>query len=444
MTPKAPLMINSYDPTKNLDLDDDLITLIKRRTKTLGPSHRLFYDKPVHFVRAKGVRMYDEKGQDYLDVYNNVPSVGHCHPRVVEALAQQAAKLNTHTRYLSDVVLEYAERLLETFPEVLSRVMFTCTGSKANDAAFRVARHKTGNAGLIVTANAYHGITETVSAASPSLGNGVPVGNHIRLVTLPDIYRTGEQDPEGRFERDVQFAIDDLARHGFGTSAIVMDTIFSSDGVMSHPIGFICGAVAAVRRAGGLYIADEVQTGFGRTGEKMWGFQRHGVLPDVVTLGKPMANGLPLAAVIANVETFSKFADNARYFNTFAGNPVCCAAGLAVLDVLRDEGLQINALTVGEYMRHRLKKFAARDERIGDIRGSGLFIGVDMVTDGVSKEPDQQIALALVNRLRELHVLISSSGKWGNVLKIRPPLPFSMSDTDEFLEKFELAIYGMV
>lgn len=436
----VPLMVNAFDPARAGALDDEVARLLQRRAKVLGPSYKLFYEKPVHFVRGEGVRLYDAAGTPYLDVYNNVPAVGHGHPRVVEAIARQAATLNTHTRYLNDVIITYAERLIATFPAELANAMFTCTGSEANDLAFRIARCHTGNEGVIVTANGYHGITAAVAAASPSLGLGVPLGDHVRAVPAPDAYRLGEAELAARFEADVQAAIDDLARHGVKPAILVFDTIFSSDGVLTHPPGFIKGAVEAVRRAGGLFVADEVQPGFARTGDAMWGFQRHGVVPDIVTLGKPMGNGLPIAGVVARPEVLERFATTARYFNTFGGNPVCCAAALAVLDVIEDEGLQRNALEVGAYLQAGLRRLADGDARIGEVRGAGLFIGVDFVRDQATREPDEDAGLAMVNRLRELNVLISASGPLGHVLKIRPPLPFGKADADEFLYLFGKAL----
>ena len=435
-----PMMVNAFDPSRQDGVSANTIALLERRARVLGPSYKLFYEQPVHFVRGAGVRLYDEDGTPYLDVYNNVPSVGHCHPRVVEAQSRQAATLNTHTRYLYDIVLTYAERLVATFPTPLANAMFTCTGSEANDLALRIARTHTGNSGIIVTANGYHGITTAVAEASPSLGAGVPLGAHVRTVPAPDAYRVGEANVAARFAADVQAAIDDLARHGIKPAALLFDTVFSSDGIFCDPPGFIQGAVAAVRRAGGLFIADEVQPGFARTGTAMWGFQRHGVVPDIVTLGKPMGNGLPIGGVIASAEVLDEFARTARYFNTFGGNPVCCAAALAVLDVITDEGLQENARLVGDYLQAGLRRIAAADSRIGQVRGAGLFIGVDFVRAPDSREPDPATALAMVNQLRRLRVLISASGPLGHVLKIRPPLPFSKGDGAEFLACFERAL----
>lgn len=434
---QVPLMVNAFDPGRAHALTHTVKALLERRARVLGPSYKLFYETPVHAVRAEGVRIYDESGADYLDVYNNVPAVGHCHPRVVEAVARQAATLNTHTRYLYDIVLTYAEKLISSFPAPLANVMFTCTGSESSDLALRIARTFTGGAGVVVTANAYHGITAAVAEASPSLGAGVPLGAHVRVVPAPDAYRAAEADVGERFAADVRAAIEDLRRHGIKPAALIFDTLFSSDGILSDPPGFIAGAVAAIRAAGGVFIADEVQPGFARTGEGMWGFQRHGVVPDLVVLGKPMGNGLPIGAVVARPEVLDEFAATARYFNTFGGNPVCCAAALAVLEVIEAEGLMENALAVGDHIQAGLRRLAEADARIGDVRGAGLFVGLDFVADRTTREPDHRTALAVVNRLREKRVLISASGPLGHVLKIRPPLPFSRTDADEFLLKLQ-------
>jgi 4-aminobutyrate aminotransferase-like enzyme len=425
-------MVNAFDPAQAGQLADDVAALLERRKRVLGPSYKLFYEEPVHVVRAEGVWLHGADGTRYLDVYNNVPSVGHCHPRVVEAIARQAATLNTHTRYLYDVVITYAERLIATFPSELSNVMFTCTGSESSDLAVRVARNFTGGAGIIVTENAYHGITAAVSEFSPSLGAGVPLGQHVRTVPAPDSYRLGP-DVGAIFADHVQRAIDDLARHGIKPAALVTDTIFSSDGILSDPPGFLAPAVDVIRRAGGVFIADEVQPGFARTGDAMWGFQRHNLVPDIVIMGKPMGNGVPLAGVVARPDVLSDFSAKARYFNTFGGNPVSCAAGLAVLDVIADEKLQRNALDVGNYIMSGLRRLALEHDCIGDVRGAGLFIGADFVRDRETKAPAPEIAMHLVNDLRRKNILISASGLEGHVLKIRPPLPFSRQDADIFL-----------
>jgi 4-aminobutyrate aminotransferase-like enzyme len=333
------------------------------------------------------------------------------------------------------LIITYAEALVATFPDPLSQVMFTCTGSESSDLALRIARQHTQGTGIIVTANAYHGLTAAVAEVSPSLGAGVPLGTHTRVVPAPDAYRVGAEHVADRFRADVEAAIADLRRHGIKPAALLFDTIFSSDGILSHPKGFIAGAVEAIREAGGIFIADEVQPGFGRTGDAMWGFVRHGVTPDLVVLGKPMGNGLPIGGVVARPELLREFARSARYFNTFGGNPVCCAAGLAVLQVIEDERLVDNAREVGDYLQRGLRALQTHHCAIGDVRGAGLFIGVDLVKDPSRREPAPDLALALVNALRSKRVLISASGALGHVLKIRPPLPFSRANADEFLRK---------
>jgi len=431
------LMVNAFNPATADELNPDLQALLARRQRVLGPSYKLFYEEPIHLVRAEGVHMYDVQDNQYLDVYNNVPSVGHCHPHVVEAITKQVATLNTHTRYLHELILTYAEKLIATFPPELSNVMFTCTGSETSDLALRVARNFTGGTGIIVTETAYHGITSAVSEISPSLGDNVPLGQHVRTVPAPDPLRGDGADVGETFARKVQAAIDDLKRHGIKVAALIVDTIFSSDGVYADPAGFLAPAGEAVRRARGVFIADEVQPRFGRTGDAMWGFQRHGVVADLVIMGKPMGNGLPIAGLIAKPEVLQDFAMRARYFNTFGGNPVCCAAGLAVLEVLERERLMENAKSVGGYMKQGLAELAKRYPSIGQVRGAGFFIGVDLVKDRETQEPDPDFAIRLVNGLRKRFILIGASGPEGHVLKIRPPLPFSRDNADHFLNAMD-------
>ena len=406
-------------------------SLVARRAKALGPAYRLFYETPVHLVRGEGVWLYDTAGEAYLDTYNNVACVGHCHARVVEAMAKQAARLASHTRYLHEGILDYAERLLATFPAELGHVMFTCTGSEANDLALRIAREHTGGTGVIVTGNAYHGVTACLAELSPSLGPGVPLGPHVRTVPPPDPARFGA-DVAGGFAAAVQGAIDDLRRHGIRPAALLADTIFSSDGVFADPPGFLVPAVAAIRAAGGIFIADEVQPGFGRTGAAMWGFARHGLVPDMVSLGKPMGNGYPVAGLVVRPEVLAAFGAKARYFNTFGGNAVAAATASAVLDVIEDEGLVENARATGAYLAAGLRDLAAAHNCIGEVRGAGLFIGADILREG---KADAGLAGQVVNRLREARVLISATGAAGNVLKIRPPLVFTREHADIFLDR---------
>lgn len=405
-----------------------------RREKLLGRNMSLFYEDPVHLVKGEGVWLWDADGKKYLDCYNNVPHVGHCHPRVVEAITSQTAVLNTHTRYLHEGIVDYAETLTATFPAALSQAMFTCTGSEANDLAVRIARYVTGGTGIICTDLAYHGLTSAVAEFSPSLGESVTLGPHVRTVAAPDSYRYSPEEMMEKFGCDVRAAIADLKRHGIKPAMLITDTIFSSDGIFAGPKGFLKPAVDAIHEAGGLFIADEVQPGFGRTGEAMWGFERHGVAPDMVTIGKPMGNGYPMAGIVLRPEVIAEFGPRARYFNTFGGNPVAAAAGKAVLDTIRIDGLQQNALDVGTYLMEGLKALSGRYHAIGDVRGSGLFIGVEIVADPAAKSPDAALTTRIVNGLRERRILISASGPRANVLKIRPPLVFSRENADMLID----------
>ncbi len=389
--------------------------LIARRDAALGSAYRLFYASPVRFARGEGVYLYDPDGNAYLDAYNNVPSVGHCHPRVTEAVARQLATLNTHTRYLTDGVVDYAERLLATHTAGPARAMFTCTGSEANDLALRIARYRTGGTGVIVTANAYHGVTAAVAELSPSLG--VPLGGHVRAVPAP---------PRAA---GVAAAIDDLGRHGIRLAAFLADSLFSSDGVLPDAAE-LTAVQDVVHEAGGLYIADEVQSGFGRTGGHMWGYQRHGLTPDIVTMGKPMGNGMPIAGIVARHDVLEEFGRAVRYFNTFGGNPVCVAAAAAVLDVLESENLPANSAATGAYLAAELASLAAGSPFLAEVRGAGLYLGVDVTDPGGA--PSGDLAAAIVNGMRDRRVLISATGPLGHTLKIRPPLPFGRTHADQF------------
>ncbi|MEV7605801.1 aspartate aminotransferase family protein [Paenarthrobacter sp. NPDC089322] len=434
-------MVNGFDPDRVGELPDEVQKSIRRREKSLGPGYRLFYNEPVEVVRGKGVTLFDRDGNEYLDVYNNVPCVGHAHPRVVAAVHEQMQTLNTNTRYIQESILDYSEQLLSTFPSPLGHVMYTCTGSEANDLAMRVAKYATGHQGIIVTSGAYHGLTAEVASFSPSLGVGVPLGANVRVIDAPDAlrYSSDNETLEEHLRTQVRSAIADLHRHGIGLAAFIADSIFSSDGIFAGPTGFLRPIVEEVHAAGGLYIADEVQPGFGRTGEEWWGFQRHGIVPDIVTMGKPMGNGIPIAAAVFKPELLQEFGKNIRYFNTFGGNSVAIAAAQAVLDVLREESLMENSLKVGGKILTELKQVTQGLEQVAEVRGSGLFVGVDLVTDRATLTPDGDTASAIVNRLRQERILISASGAQGNVLKLRPPMPFSMSDADRLIDALERA-----
>jgi 4-aminobutyrate aminotransferase-like enzyme len=408
--------------------------LLARRARLLGPAYRLFYEQPFHPVRGEGVWLFDAAGTPYLDAYNNVVCVGHAHPQVVEAIARQAATLNTHTRYLHDGILDYAERLLATMPAALGHATFTCSGSEANDLAMRIATAHTGGKGLIVTRFAYHGVTSAIACASPSLGKFVQLGKHVRLVDAPS---GGDDDTGRRFADSVRAAIADLRAHGIAPAALMVDTVFSSDGIYTGPTGFLREAVEAIRAAGGVFIADEVQPGFARTGEAFWGFMRHGVVPDIVTMGKPMGNGHPVAGLVVKPEVMQAFGQASRYFNTFGGNPVSMAAASAVLDVIEQQDLQRNALQVGSYLRDSLAALGQRHALVGEVRGVGMFVGLELVTDRATRTPATAQAARVVNGLRERQVLLSATGEHVNVLKIRPPLVFTREHADLLVQRLD-------
>lgn len=406
--------------------DPDTNARLSRRQRALGPTYAHFYDDPVHIVRGEGVWLYAADGRRYLDAYNNVPVVGHCHPRVVERLAQQAATLNTHTRYLTDPPVELAERLLATMPSDIGHVVFTCTGSEANDLAARISKAVTGGSGFIVTQHAYHGTTELIAGMSPSTGIATGPG----VYTVPAPLGT---DGAAAFGEAVRQCIARMKADGVKPAALLVDTIFSSDGVAADPAGFLAGAVNEIRAAGGLFIADEVQSGFGRIGERMWGFQRHDLVPDVVTMGKPMGNGHPIAAIAARPQWLAEFAKRTRYFNTFGGNTVSCAIALAVLEVIEQENLLQNAREVGDHLRRGLAELAKCHSCIGEVRGAGLFLGVQLRADAGGARDSRSLALAIVNDLRHRGALIGTAGRQADVLKIRPPLPLTRAQADLLL-----------
>lgn len=415
-------MVNAYIPGL-ANVEPATAEMIQRRDKLLGPAYRLMYEHPLHIVRGEGVWLIDSEGRRYLDIYNNVTSLGHCHPAVSEAICKQVQTLATNTRYLHDTILELAERLLSTVPETeLAHLMLTCTGSEANDLAYRIAKIRTGGTGVIVTETAYHGITDAVSLFSPSLGTAVDLGPHVRIIPAPRHYHADGADLGYRFTRDVEAAIIDLQRHGIKPAALIVDSLFTSDGILPGPKGFLKGAVGAIKQSGGLFIADEVQPGFGRTGEHMWGFQRHGVIPDIVTMGKPMGNGQPIAGLLATADVLEEFGQRSRYFNTFAGNTVSCAAALAVLKTIEKEKLIGQASEVGKILLDGISALGDRHQAIGNVRGAGLFVGVELVSDRKSRTPDRWLTSQVVNRMRQKGILLSACAMGHNVLKIRPPL----------------------
>ena len=436
---KQILALNAFDQRRAEHLDPALADRVRRRQNLFGSASVLFYDHPLEFVRGAGCWLYDADGVAHLDAYNNVPSVGHCHPRVVAAVAQQLGELNVHSRYLHPGVMDYAERLLATLPAALSNITFTCTGSESNDLALRLAARFTGAQGIIVTETAYHGNTELAGEASPSSLQPGSISPRVRLVPAPDSYRVPAGQLSDYFAKAVQQAVDDLKRRGVNVAALLIDSIFSSDGVFADPPGFLRAAVEIVQRAGGLFIADEVQCGFARTGSALWGFERHSLQPDIVTLGKPMGNGYPVGAVVTRPAILDALREREGYFNTFGGTPAAAAAGNAVLDVIEQEGLMANAQRVGEYLRQRLRELAIRHPRIGDVRGAGLFIGVELVD---ARDPSRPwgAASTIINAMRDRRVLIGAAGRWGNVLKIRPPLCFSNDNADQLVSALRDAL----
>lgn len=437
------LMPNRFRPGE-VELSRREAELIARRDAVLGASYRLQYRQPVHFVRGEGMWLYDPDDRAYLDFYNNVPSLGHCHPEVNAAMAEQAGRLSANTRYLEPRLVEYAERLIDTFPSELDRVVFTCTGSESNDLALRIARLASGNEGVIVTSYAYHGTSAAVAAVSPNLGAAVKLSPFVRMVNLPGPSGVPDDQAAAFFEAEIRAAIIDLQRRGIGVAALLFDSIFSSDGVWIDPPGFIAGAVAAVRESGGLVIADEVQPGFGRTGSHMWGFERHGIVPDLVTLGKPMGNGFPIGAVVGRQQPMDMFGHTARYSNTFAGNTVGIATADAVLTVLQRDSILASVLNVSQRLRSGLEALAIQAPGIRAIRNAGLFFGVDIGLDGSSNSDRRAMALDVVNTMRDDGVLISTTGENENTLKVRPPLVCQNEHVDLFLAAIRSALDRVV
>ena len=418
--------------------------LLERRRKVLGPALHLTYERPLHAVRGDGVWIYDESGRPHLDAYNNVPHVGHAHPRVADAVSRQCRLINTNTRYLYDEVVEYAERLTARCPGPLDVCVFVNSGSEATDVAWRLAREWNGHEGALVMEDAYHGCTHATADLSPlrwPTNSGPP---HVRCLTAPDTYRgrwpAEEPDAAVRFAEDADRKIADLGAAGFKLAALVVDTAFCTNGMPDVPEGYLATVAEKVRAAGGLVIADEVQYGFGRSGDRFWGFELHGLVPDLVALGKPAANGMPLGAVITRSDVLQRFRDQHHLFSTFGGNPVATAAATAVLDVVEDENLQTNARETGAYLRRGLEALMREHDVIGRVSGQGLFCIVDVVEDRETKRPHPKLAARLQNAMREEGVLVGTEGRHDNFLKIRPPMPFGPPHADLLVQAFERAL----
>jgi 4-aminobutyrate aminotransferase-like enzyme/Ser/Thr protein kinase RdoA (MazF antagonist) len=419
--------------------------LVEKRRRLLGSAiSPLSYVRPLHIERARGAWMTDAEGREYLDAYNNVPVVGHSHPHVVEAIARQARTLNTNTRYLHRSALELADRLIATMPAGLDTVLLVNSGSEANDLAWRLATSFTGGGGGLVTEYAYHGVTKAIADLSPETWTrGLPPA-HVATIPAPDGYRGPiRRDEDGwalRYAAFVDEAVGALATRGITPAAMFVDAAFTSDGVFVSPPAYLQDAVARWRAAGGLYVADEVQTGFGRPGSHLWGFEVHGVVPDVVTLGKPMGNGHPVAAVITRADIVDRFAESTEWFSTFGGNPVACEAALAVLDVLEEEELLAHTVDVGGRLHDGLTSLMDRHEAIGDVRSLGLLAAVELVADRDRREPMADAADRVLNGMREAGVLIGTTGRDGNVLKIRPPLVIAADEVSLLVERLDAVL----
>ena len=410
--------------------------LLERRRRAL-PRSPLFYSRPVHLVRGEGVWLFDPDGRRYLDCYNNVPVVGHGHPRVVRAVAEQQRLLATHSRYLHEAIVELAERLKATLPPGLDAVLVVNSGSEANDLAWRIARAATGRAGAVVSAYAYHGLTEATHALSPEEWAKGEQPAHVATVPAPDGYRGPYRRDTGgwaeRYAAHIDGAAESLGGHGF--AALYLDPAFTADGILVPPPAYLAEAARRARALGGVLIADEVQAGHGRYGTGLWSFQPSGIEPDMVVMGKPMGNGFPVAALVVRSQLLAAVPEEVELFSTFGGNPVACAAALAVLAVIEDEGLVASAAETGSYLRQGLQALAGRHPVIGDVRGEGLLLGVELVDE--ERVPAAARAGRVTEAMRERGILISATGPAGNVLKIRPPLVFQREHADLLLQTLD-------
>jgi 4-aminobutyrate aminotransferase-like enzyme/Ser/Thr protein kinase RdoA (MazF antagonist) len=439
ISPNPNLILGIRDQCR-APLERDAEYLLRRRTRHLGRSLSLSYRKPLKIVRGEGQYLYGEDGRRWLDLVNNVCHVGHCHPRVVRALQEQAGRLNTNTRYLHSNIVAYARELVSTLPEPLSVCFFVNSGSEANDLALRLARTHTGQEEVLVIDHAYHGNLSSLIEISPYKfkgrgGSGCPP--HVHVCELPDGYRGRFRysDPGSgiRYAADVARKVAECEAGGRGIAAFFAESLMGCAGQIAFPPGYLQEAYRHVRAVGGVCVADEVQVGFGRVGSHWWGFETQNVVPDIVTMGKPIGNGHPLGAVVTTPEIASSFNNGMEYFNTFGGNPVSCGVGLSVLDVMRDERLQQNAQRIGSYLMEGLRRLSERLPIIGDVRGLGLFIGVELVRDRRTLEPADTEALMIVEKLKEQGILLSIDGPLHNVLKIKPPLVLTRSDASDFL-----------
>jgi len=425
-------------PVKNID------EVKSQRNRSVSSILSVSYKKPVYMERAAFQYMFDKYGNSYLDAYNNIPHVGHSHPKVVEAGRKQMARLNTNTRYLYDSLNEYTASLLGHFPEKLSKVFLVNSGSAATDLALRMARHFTGRKKVAVVEHGYHGNTQAgieISHYKFSGKGGSGISENVVCLPIPDSYR-GEFRFENAGITYAKKAIQQLKNSKEKIAAFIAEPIVGCGGQVPLANGYLKEIYPEIRKQGGVCISDEVQTGFGRLGEYFWGFEMHGVIPDIVILGKPMGNGHPMGAVVCTDEIADAFNNGMEFFSSFGGNPVSCTIGQAVLDVLEEEHLQQNAKEVGNYFRQQLSELQQKHECIGDVRGSGLFIGFEFVKDHLTLEPDTELAQKVKNELRENYILVSTDGPFDNVIKSKPPLCFTKKNVDEVIQKLNEVLNG--
>jgi 4-aminobutyrate aminotransferase-like enzyme len=419
--------------------------LIARRKATLGPTYQNFYDEPLHLVRGSGSKLWDAAGREYVDCYNNVVSVGHCHPQVVGALCKQAGTLNTHTRYLHSGIVELGEMLVDRLPGDIDTCIFTCTGSEANDLATQIARHVTGNQGVIVTESSYHGVSELTRHLSTDSYPAEDRPDWLAVVEPPNLYRGPwhRDDPEAgqKYLQQACQQLDLLEARGHKPAALMVDLVWDSNGPLVAPGDYLLGLCAEVRKRGGIVIADEVQAGYCRSGQKWWTSDIYGLQPDILTCGKPMGAGHPLALMSTTRAIIDDYSSQYHYFNTFGGNPVSAAVGKAVIEVIEAEGLLQNAHDTGAYLETGLRELATRHAVIGDVQGRGLFWGLDMVTNAETREPFSREQMRhLGSLIAEQGVITGYSGRYGQILKLRPPLVFSRADADITLAAIDTAL----
>ena len=407
--------------------------LQKLRKKYLSQSFSLSYNEPLHLVRGRGQYLYDSKGNEYLDAVNNIQHVGHSHPKVTEAANEQFKKLNTNTRYLDKTILDYARALTDKLPSNLNKCYFTNSGSESNDLALRIARNHSNSKETIVLEGAYHGHVTSLIEISPYKHDG-PGGKgppeYVHVVPMPDpfrgIYRG--QSSGLKYAAEVKTILDEIRSDNKRVSAFIFEPILGCGGQIIPPNGFLSSSFKMVRDNNGVCIADEVQVGFGRMGESFWGFETQNIVPDIVTLGKSIGNGHPLSVVVTSEDLSNEFNNGMEYFNSFGGNPVSCAIGHAVLKVIEEEELQKNAFRVGNELKTLLNEVKSVHDIIGDVRGKGLFLGIEIIKDLETLEPDKQVTHKIVNEMRNRKILLSSDGPDHNVIKVKPPMVFNSSN----------------